>query len=142
MVGHGTFTEERKWERRLTVFLRALVGAASSLEEVLAELPAAHLQHLLTAEEAALFERQGYFVIQDALDAETVSTVQASLDELERQYRPQLDVNEHERLNLLDCLALDQRLLQLLDCPTTFAKVWGLRALKHLFENKQRTDSS
>ena len=99
---------------------------AASPEEILAELPAAHLENLLTADEAALFQKQGFFVIRNALPAETVVEMQTLMDELEAEYRPRLDIGEHERLNLLDCLALDGRLLQLLDHPSTFPKVWGL----------------
>jgi hypothetical protein len=100
--------------------------AEPSQDEVLAELPDTHLENLLTADEASLFQRQGFFVIRNALPPNTVRTMQAVMDELEAEYKPRLNIGEHERVNLLDCLALDERLLQLLDHPSTFPKVWGL----------------
>jgi hypothetical protein len=98
----------------------------SSQGEILAELPPSHLDHLLTAEEASLFERQGFFVMRSVLQPDTVRTMQTVMEDLEVEYAARLNIGEHERVNLLDCLALDERLLELADHPATFPKVWGL----------------
>ncbi len=72
--------------------------AAPSQDEILAELPATHLENLLTADEASLLQRQGFFVIRNALPPDTVRTMQAVMDELEAEYKPRLNIGEHKRV--------------------------------------------
>ena len=100
--------------------------AAPTEDEILAELPPSHLDHLLTAEEASEFEKDGFLILPGALPPAKAREMQETFDDLESTFRPKLDLNIHERLNLLDCLALDERLLELTDWAATFPKVWGL----------------
>ena len=100
--------------------------AAPTEEEILAELPPSHLDHLLTAEEASEFEKNGFLILPNALPPAKAREMQETFDDLESTFRPKLDLNIHERLNLLDCLALDERLLELTDWAATFPKVWGI----------------
>ena len=110
----------------MTMIRKGCARTPSSQREILAELPPSHLDHLLTAEEASLFERQGFFVMRSVLPPDTVHAMQAVMEDQEVEYAARLNIGEHERVNLLDCLALDERLLELADHPATFPKVWGL----------------
>jgi hypothetical protein len=100
--------------------------AAPTQKEILSELPPSHLEHMLTAEEASDFEKNGFLLLPNALPPAKLREMQDTFDDLESTFRPKLDLNIHERLNLLDCLALDERLLELTDWVSTFPKVWGI----------------
>ena len=85
-----------------------------------------HLNHRLTADERESFDRNGYFVVPNALDAITVESLVEATDELERVHRPQYELRglkPHQSLNVLDFIGKDERFLPLLDWPTTFMKV-------------------
>ncbi len=83
------------------------------------------LQHRLTARERELFERDGYLVVEDALPAAMVKDLVALADDIDAEGRRKAGAGT-ERMNHYDVIGRDPRLLQLLDWPTTFAKVWGI----------------
>ena len=64
--------------------------------------------------------------MRNALPAERVAQLKDVMDDLEAEYRPRLDIKIDQRLNLIDCISKDARLLELLDWETTFPKVWGI----------------
>jgi ectoine hydroxylase len=129
-------------------------SAPATKQEILSELPVEHLKHLLTNEERRAFETDGvstptaatllcfccvlppadltwaravqYFVVRQALPQPLVAKLQGVLEDLEAEYRPRLNIAVSERLNLIDCVSKDARLLELLDYPTVLPKVWGL----------------
>lgn len=84
------------------------------------------LQHQITPEEQALFERDGYFMVEDAIPQTMVRRANTAADrliaaEIERQGLP-----DNARLNYLDFIGQDAVFMELLDWTTTFPKVWGL----------------
>lgn len=65
-------------------------------------------------------------MVRQALPQPLVSKLQGVVEDLEAEYRPRLDITTTQRLNLIDCISKDARLLELLDYPTVFPKVWGV----------------
>ncbi|MCZ6677719.1 MAG: phytanoyl-CoA dioxygenase family protein [Candidatus Poribacteria bacterium] len=84
------------------------------------------LAHCLTQEEHEQFERDGYFIVEDALPPQMVKDLNAVVDRLDAQYRPEQGLGPHERFNIMDFIGKDDLFLELIDCPTTFPKVWGI----------------
>jgi ectoine hydroxylase len=84
------------------------------------------LEYCLTEHERPAFERDGYFVIEDALPPSLVNQLVAVVDRLDAEHRPIRGKGPHELLNLLDFIGKDEIFLELLDWPQTFPKVWGL----------------
>ncbi len=85
-----------------------------------------HLDHRLTDEERDSFDRNGYFVVPNALDSETVESLLDAADRLEIEERPKYEargLKEHHALNVLDFMGKDDRFLPLIDWPKTFMKV-------------------
>jgi ectoine hydroxylase-related dioxygenase (phytanoyl-CoA dioxygenase family) len=84
------------------------------------------LRHLLTDDEHAAIERDGYLMVRGALDASTVEGVLTVAAREDSRYRQQVGVGPHHVLNLHDLVGRDRLWLELVDLPTTFAKVWGI----------------
>ena len=83
------------------------------------------LHHLLTDEERSSFESDGYLIIKDALPGDFVSRLEATLKKVEAKRQHEMDT----RLggyNWLDVIGDEDLLLELIDWPTTFPKVWGI----------------
>ena len=86
------------------------------------------LSHCLTTTEAELFERDGYLVVENALEPSHTEYLRTTVDRLQndgRLSRSQI-INVKGRVDHPDFLSLDQAFLDLLDHPTTFPKVWGI----------------
>jgi len=84
------------------------------------------LEHCLTEQQRAAFERDGYFILEEVLPRSLVDQLVRVVDRLDAQYRPLRGKGPHELLNLLDFIGKDELFLELLDWPRTFPKVWGL----------------
>ncbi|MCB0145848.1 MAG: hypothetical protein KDE50_38545, partial [Caldilineaceae bacterium] len=84
------------------------------------------LQHCLTEAERAAFDRDGYFIVRNAISPETVARLNTALDRVETEYRAANGVDPHTAINILDFIGKDDAFLELLDCPTTLPKVWGI----------------
>ncbi len=84
------------------------------------------LQHSLTDEERESFERDGFFVVHDALPQELVTELVSAVDRLDSGYRTRHGVGSHELIHILDFIGKDPSFLTLLDWPQTFPKVWGI----------------
>jgi ectoine hydroxylase len=82
--------------------------------------------HLLTDDELAAMERDGYFLVRGALDAPTVAQLLAVAGREDLHYRQEPGVGPHHVLNRHDLIERDASWLELVDLPTTFAKVWGV----------------
>jgi ectoine hydroxylase-related dioxygenase (phytanoyl-CoA dioxygenase family) len=82
------------------------------------------LQHLLSDEERLSFESQGYLVIKDALPEQMVGRLEAALKKVEAKRECDIKQSQGGR-NCLDVIGEDELLLELIDWPTTFPKVWG-----------------
>jgi hypothetical protein len=83
-------------------------------------------RHLLHDDERERFERDGFLIVPGALDRETC----AALAELAAQelaaFRATPGVTSSHVLNLHDLIGRHPAFLDLIDCPTTFPKVWGI----------------
>lgn len=84
------------------------------------------LQYRLTEAECTAFERDGYFVVEDAIPMHLVEQLLPVVDRLDAQYRPQMGLGPYDSMNLLDFIGKDELFLELLDWPKTFAKVWDI----------------
>ena len=83
------------------------------------------LDYCLTKEERLQFEKNGFFIVKDALPPQMVEDLTVVVDRLDAQYRLEQGIGPHDRLNIMDFLGKDDLFLELLDWPTTFPKVWG-----------------
>ena len=91
------------------------------------------LNHRLTADERRQFEQEGYLVVRGALPPAVVAAGAAAAERLYNEYGPASghpaeygQVIHHSKtgsMNLLDALGKDDRFLELLDWPTTIARV-------------------
>ena len=84
------------------------------------------LNHLLTETEREQFAKNGYLIIENALTPETLDICLAAVDRIDLQIRKELNYELDKRINVHDCIGKETDLLQLIDLPTTFPKVWGL----------------
>ena len=103
--------------------------------------------YCLTEDERLEFEKNGFFVVKNALPSQLVEDLNIVVDRLDTEYRtttaapqkrtaplgvvspnrpPERLLGPHERLNLLDFVGKDEIFLELLDWPKTFPKVWGI----------------
>lgn len=85
------------------------------------------LDHVLSEDEAATFDRDGYLIVEDALDADQVAHLSAVVDRLVESDEITHAITRREgRVNALDMAGLDPALLDLVDHPRTLPKVWGI----------------
>ena len=84
------------------------------------------LQHCLTEEESQKFERDGFFMVHDAVPPQLVGELVNAVDRLDREYRASDGISSHELIHILDFIGRDASFLTLLDWPQTFPKVWGI----------------
>ncbi len=84
------------------------------------------LRHLLTDDDRAVVEREGYLLVRGALDAPMIEALLAVSEREDARYRQVVGVGPHHVLNLHDLVARDELWLELIDLPTTIAKVWGV----------------
>ena len=85
-----------------------------------------HLDHRLTVDERVTFERDGYFVVKNALETDQIAQLVEATDRLEAKERPKYaerGLKSHQPLNVLDFIGKDDRFLPLIDLPQTFMKV-------------------
>ncbi len=82
------------------------------------------LRHCLTLPERQFFETNGYLVIPGALDAKETARLQTIADRIDaRERTPGL---EGKLLSVTNVIQDDPALVELIDLPTTFPKVWGI----------------
>ncbi len=84
------------------------------------------LKHSLADEQRERFERDGFFMIHDALPQELVGELVAAVDRLDSEYRTRNAISSHELIHIIDFIGKDPSFLTLLDWPRTFSKVWGI----------------
>ena len=82
------------------------------------------LEHGLTAAEREFFETNGYLTVENALDAETNARLLAAVDRID--LRERTDASRGKLLSVSNVIHEDPALIDLIDCPTTFPKVWGI----------------
>ena len=84
------------------------------------------LDYPLSASERDTFERDGYLIVENALSHSAVDDLLPLADQIDRDERARVNADPIARMNHYDVIGSDPRLLELIDLPTTFAKVWGL----------------
>ena len=72
------------------------------------------------------FERDGYVVITDALDADLADRLRGAAARADASFRASDDVGPHHVLNEHDLIGRDDAYLDLVDLPTTFPTVWAV----------------
>ena len=82
------------------------------------------LAHRLTAEERLFFETSGYLVVPDALDPVTNSRLLAAVDRVDARERTAQ--NRQKLMSITNIIHEDPALVDLVTCPTTVPKVWGI----------------
>lgn len=82
------------------------------------------LAHRLTADELAFFNSNGYLIVDSALDSATVDRLTAAADRIDTRVRS--DDTRDKLLSIPNIVPEDPALVDLIDCPTTFPKVWGI----------------
>lgn len=82
------------------------------------------LEHCLTDAERSFFDEQGYLIIDDALDPASLARLVEVVGRIdERERTPELG---DKLLSVTNILHEDAALLDLVDLPTVFPKVWGV----------------
>jgi len=84
------------------------------------------LDYCLTEEESIKFERDGYFIVDEALPQEMIGPLIETVDRVDGAYRKEKGMGPYDRSNLLDFIGKDDLFLELLDWPQTLPKVWGI----------------
>ena len=82
------------------------------------------LEHILTDAERERFNTQGYLVVENALDAAMCARVIAVMDRVDARERTEALAGK--LLSVPNVLSEDPALVDLVDWPTTFPKVWGI----------------
>lgn len=82
------------------------------------------LEHCLTDAEMSFFNEQGYLVIEDALDPASTARLVDIVDRIDQRERtPELG---DKLLSVTNVLHNNPAILDLVDLPTVFPKVWGV----------------
>lgn len=84
------------------------------------------LNHRLTESERQAFEKEGYFIVKNALSPELVQEVTEAMDRLDSAYRPFKGLDANTALGIHDFIGKDPIFLTLLDLPQTLLKVCEL----------------
>lgn len=84
------------------------------------------LDFLLSSAERQTFERDGFFIVDSALDALQLQGLLAATDRVADEQRAQQQLGPGERVAVHDFVGRDEAFLELVDLPQTFARVWGL----------------
>ena len=82
------------------------------------------LQYCLTPEESAAFNEQGFLVIENAIDPETLGRVVATVNAIDAEERDVKNGTD-KLLSVTNILHRSPLFADLLDCPNVFPKVWG-----------------
>lgn len=84
------------------------------------------LEHRLTAAERDTFERDGYFIVENALEPEHVARLLAVTDRMDTEQRAERGLGPHDLLSIRDFVGKDAEYVELVDWYKTFAKVWDI----------------
>lgn len=82
------------------------------------------LAHLLTPNEKQFFETHGYLVVENALTPDHVAQLLGVVDRIDARERSSEQAGN--LLSVTDVVQEDPAVVELIDCPTTFPKVWGI----------------
>ena len=85
------------------------------------------LKYRLTKSERQAFERDGFLIVEGALDPERVEKLIEVVDRLhgEGKLSARGDTGIQQRTNTLNFAGMDPKFIDMVDYPRTFPKVWG-----------------
>jgi ectoine hydroxylase len=82
------------------------------------------LEHCLTEDEQRFFNEQGYLIVEDALDPDSIERLIGVIDRIDQRERtPELG---DKLLSVTNVLHEDPAFVDLVDWPRVFPKVWGI----------------
>jgi ectoine hydroxylase-related dioxygenase (phytanoyl-CoA dioxygenase family) len=84
------------------------------------------LEHGLTAAERDTFERDGYFIVENALEPAHVARLLAATDRVEAEQRVVQGLEPQDKLAVRDFIGKDAEFVELVDWYKTFPKVWDI----------------
>ena len=84
------------------------------------------LDNQLTDDEARQFKENGFFIVENAIPQSTVDELVPIADQVDKEERARMSLGPLDRINHYDFIGKNDAFLELLDCPTTFPKVWGI----------------
>ena len=102
----------------------AKVGRCVMLHHIRVTMTPACLVNRLTADELAFFNSNGYLIVENAIDPTMIDRLIAIADRLDSRVRT--DETHDKLLSLPNIVHEDPALIDLIDWPTTFPKVWGI----------------
>ena len=82
------------------------------------------LRHRLSDDEREFFNANGYLVVEDALDEVMNSRLLAAVDRVDTRERN--SANRQKLLSVTNIVHEDPALIDLIDWPTIYPKVWGI----------------
>jgi hypothetical protein len=82
------------------------------------------LEHRLTPEERAFFNDNGYLIVENALEPTQIKPLCDVVDRVDRRVRT--PETRDKLLSVTNIVHEDPALVDLIDCATTFPKVWGI----------------
>ena len=83
------------------------------------------LENTLTEDEASHFKENGFLIVPNAIPQSTVDDVTVA-DNVNRDERARMGREPGARINHYNFIGKHEAFLELVDCPTTFPKVWGI----------------
>ena len=89
-------------------------------------MEATSLEHALTDAEREAFERDGILIVEDALPLDLVDELAELCERFDADYRQANGLAADARVSIIDFVGKHPRLIDLLDWPRTFPKVWGI----------------
>ena len=89
-------------------------------------LAESHLQHAITPDELASFEREGYLVVPNALREDEVMRLLAAADRLDDRERGRLLLAPGDMMSRFAVIRFDPAFLDLVTWVRTFPKVWDI----------------
>ena len=84
------------------------------------------LEHRLTIVEREAFERDGYFIVENALEPTHVTRLLAALDRVDSEGRAEQGLEPDDKLAVRDFVGRDAEFVELVDWYKTFPKVWDI----------------
>ena len=82
--------------------------------------------HVLTEQERDQFERDGYLIIEDALEPDHVHRLKEAVDRVAAAERDEHQIPPDKRVRVNDFTSRDEAFMDLVDWYRTFPKVWGI----------------
>ena len=84
------------------------------------------LKHALTEEERSHFEEKGYLIVENALSVEEVDHLTSAIDRLYTEALDSGKAKPGDQWGSSDYIWKDDAFFNLVTCPTTFPKIWGI----------------